>query len=442
MAILAAALGKSIPETGTTTFRPNYTPVTFGAIAGREIGDFIDPIRKTCIHEWHVENGAMFEDVGNWKRPWYFPKPGEDLHAAVARECLAVRQSVGILDASTLGKIDIQGPDAAKLLNWVYTNPWSKLEVGKCRYGLMLDENGMVFDDGVTVRLGEQHYMMSTTTGGAARVLTWLERWLQTEWPDMKVRMTSVTDHWATFAVVGPNSRKVLQKVCRDIDFANEAFPFMTYREGTVAGVASRVMRISFSGELAYEVNVPANAGRAVWEALMAAGAQFDITPYGTETMHVLRAEKGYIIVGQDTDGSITPFDLGMGGLVAKTKDCLGKRSLTRSDTAKEGRKQFVGLLTDDPSCVLPEGSQILPEGVDGPPAGQVATSPLPMLGHVTSSYYSPILKRSIALAVVKGGLGKMGQKVSIDMGGGKPVTATISSPVFYDVEGVRQHVE
>ena len=442
MAILAAALGKSIPETGTTTFRPNYTPVTFGAIAGREIGDFIDPIRKTCIHEWHVENGAMFEDVGNWKRPWYFPKAGEDLHAAVARECLAVRQSVGILDASTLGKIDIQGPDAAKLLNWVYTNPWSKLEVGKCRYGLMLDENGMVFDDGVTVRLGEQHYMMSTTTGGAARVLTWLERWLQTEWPDMKVRMTSVTDHWATFAVVGPNSRKVLQKVCRDIDFANEAFPFMTYREGTVAGVASRVMRISFSGELAYEVNVPANAGRAVWEALMAAGAEFDITPYGTETMHVLRAEKGYIIVGQDTDGSITPFDLGMGGLVAKTKDCLGKRSLTRSDTAKEGRKQFVGLLTDDPSCVLPEGSQILPEGINGPAAGQVAASPLPMLGHVTSSYYSPILKRSIALAVVKGGLGKMGQKVSIDMGGGKPVTATISSPVFYDVEGVRQHVE
>ena len=442
MAILAAALGKSIPETGTTTFRPNYTPVTFGAIAGREIGDFIDPIRKTCIHEWHVENGAMFEDVGNWKRPWYFPKAGEDLHAAVARECLAVRQSVGILDASTLGKIDIQGPDAAKLLNWVYTNPWSKLEVGKCRYGLMLDENGMVFDDGVTVRLGEQHYMMSTTTGGAARVLTWLERWLQTEWPDMKVRMASVTDHWATFAVVGPNSRKVLQKVCRDIDFANEAFPFMTYREGTVAGVGSRVMRISFSGELAYEVNVPANAGRAVWEALMAAGAEFDITPYGTETMHVLRAEKGYIIVGQDTDGSITPFDLGMGGLVAKTKDCLGKRSLTRSDTAKEGRKQFVGLLTDDPSCVLPEGSQILPEGVNGPASGQVAASPVPMLGHVTSSYYSPILKRSIALAVVKGGLGKMGQKVSIDMGGGKPVTATISSPVFYDVEGVRQHVE
>jgi sarcosine oxidase, subunit alpha len=434
MAILAAALGKTIPETGTTTFRPNYTPVTFGTFAGRELGDLLDPIRKTCIHEWHVENGAAFEDVGNWKRPWYYPKNGEDLHKAVARECLAVRNSVGILDASTLGKIDIQGPDSAQLLNWVYTNPWSKLEVGKCRYGLMLDENGMVFDDGVTVRLADQHYMMTTTTGGAARVLTWLERWLQTEWPNMKVRLASVTDHWATFAVVGPKSRKVLQKVCSDIDFANEAFPFMTYREGTVAGVAARVMRISFSGELAYEVNVPANLGRAVWEALMAAGAEFDITPYGTETMHVLRAEKGYIIVGQDTDGSITPYDLGMGGLVAKSKDFLGKRSLTRSDTAKEGRKQLVGLLPEDASLVLPEGSQI----VAGPFSGDTA----PMLGHVTSSYYSPILKRSIAMAVIKGGLDKMGQNITIPLANGKQVTAKITSPVFYDTEGVRQHVE
>jgi sarcosine oxidase subunit alpha len=434
MAILADALGKTIPETGTTTFRPNYTPVTFGTFAGRELGDLLDPIRKTCIHEWHVENGAAFEDVGNWKRPWYYPKGGEDLHGAVARECLAVRNGVGILDASTLGKIDIQGPDSAQLLNWVYTNPWSKLEVGKCRYGLMLDENGMVFDDGVTVRLSEQHYMMTTTTGGAARVLTWLERWLQTEWPNLKVRLASVTDHWATFAVVGPKSRKVLQKVCSDIDFANAAFPFMSYREGTVAGVAARVMRISFSGELAYEVNVPANMGRAVWEALMAAGAEFDITPYGTETMHVLRAEKGYIIVGQDTDGSITPYDLGMGGLVAKSKDFLGKRSLTRSDTAKEGRKQFVGLLSDDASFVIPEGSQI----VAGPFSGNTA----PMLGHVTSSYYSPILKRSIALAVIKGGLKKMGESVTIPLANGKRVAAKIASPVFYDTEGVRQHVE
>jgi sarcosine oxidase subunit alpha len=438
MAILASALGKTIPETGTTTFRPNYTPVTFGAISGREHGDFFDPIRKTAAHEWHVEAGAAFEDVGNWKRPWYFPRAGEDMHAAVQRESLAVRRSVGILDASTLGKIDIQGPDAATLLNWVYTNPWSKLEVGKCRYGLMLDENGMVFDDGVTVRLADQHYMMTTTTGGAARVLTWMERWLQTEWPNLKVRLASVTDHWATFAVVGPNSRKVLQKVCSDIDFANAAFPFMSYRNGTVAGAASRVMRISFSGELAYEINVPANVGRAVWEALMAAGAEFDITPYGTETMHVLRAEKGYIIVGQDTDGSMTPNDLGMGGLVAKSKDFIGKRSLSRADTAKAERKQLVGLLTTDSQQVLPEGAQIT-----AAPVGMLRADELvPMLGHVTSSYYSPILKRSIALAVVKGGLDKMGGTVNIPLANGKNLSAKISSTVFYDSEGARQHVE
>ncbi|MEM5328706.1 aminomethyltransferase family protein, partial [Paraburkholderia sp. JHI2823] len=314
---------------------------------------------------------------------------------------------------------------------------WLKLEVGKCRYGLMLDENGMVFDDGVTVRLGEQHYMMTTTTGGAARVLTWLERWLQTEWPDMKVRLASVTDHWATFAVVGPKSRKVLQKVCKDIDFDNAAFPFMSYRNGTVAGVRSRVMRISFSGELAYEVNVPANAGRMVWEALMEAGAEFDITPYGTETMHVLRAEKGYIIVGQDTDGSVTPFDLGMGGLVSQTKDFLGRRSLKRSDTAKEGRKQFVGLLTDDAQYVLPEGGQIVAPDAQARSDGTTA-----MIGHVTSSYYSPILQRSIALAVVKGGLNKMGERVVIPMADGRRVSAQIASPIFYDTEGVRQHVE
>lgn len=434
MAILAEVLGKTIPETGTTTFRPNYTPVTFGTVAGRELGEFLTPIRKTCIHPWHQERGALFEDVGNWKRPWYYPRGNEDLHAAVARECLAARNSVGILDASTLGKIDVQGPDAVTLLNWMYTNPWNKLEVGKCRYGLMLDENGMVFDDGVTVRLGEQHFLMSTTTGGAARVLDWMERWLQTEWPHLKVNLTSVTDHFATFAVVGPNARRVLQKVCKDIDFSNEKFPFMSFREGSINSVFTRIMRISFSGELSYEVNVPANMGRAVWEAIMEAGKEFDITPYGTETMHVLRAEKGYIIVGQDTDGSVTPHDLGMGGLVAKSKDFLGKRSLSRSDTAGENRKQLVGLLSTDKDFVLPEGSQIVAE-----PSKEATAS---MIGHVTSSYFSPILQRSIAFALIKGGLGKMGQEVHIPLAPGRNISAKISSLVFYDAEGVRQHVE
>jgi sarcosine oxidase subunit alpha len=428
MAILARSLGQSIAATGTTTFRPNYTPVTFGAIAGRDLGDLFDPIRTTALHEWHVEQGAPFENVGQWKRPWYFPRPGESLHDAVKRECLAARNGVAIMDASTLGKIDIQGPDAATFLNLVYTNGWSKLAVGRCRYGLMLDENGMAMDDGVTTRLAENRFLMTTTTGGAARVMAWLERWLQTEWPHFKVYLTSVTDHWATAAVVGPRSREVVRAVCADIDFSEEAFPFMSYREGTVAGVAARVMRISFSGELAYEINVPANVARGVWQALMDAGAPHGITPYGTETMHVLRAEKGFVIVGQDTDGSVTPLDLGMDWIVSKDKDFIGRRSLARPDTARTDRKQLVGLLTVDPAAVLPEGAQLV--------ADASVAVPVPMLGHVTSSYMSAALGRSIALALVKDGRRRMGETLSAPLADGRVIRAKVVKPVFLENRG------
>lgn len=433
MAILAQALKQSIEQTGTTTFRPNYTPVTFGAMAGRELGTFFEPVRTTCIHAWHEAHKAVFEDVGNWKRPLYYPQGAEDLDAAVKRECLAVRNGVGMLDASTLGKIDVQGPDAAEFLNRMYTNSWSKLEVGKCRYGLMLDENGMVFDDGVNIRLAENHYLLSTTTGGAARVLQWMEKWLQTEWPDLKVYLASLTDHYSTFAVAGPDSRKMLRKVCHDIDFSAHAFPFMSFQEGSIQNVPVRIMRISFSGELCYEVNVPSNYGRDVWDCLMEAGGEFNITPYGTEAMHVLRAEKGFIIVGQDTDGSMTPADLGMDGLVAKNKDFLGKRSLSRSHTGGASRKQFVGLLAEDPLLVLPEGAQIL--------LSETEQRPAPMIGHVTSSYYSPVLDRSIALAVVKDGFSLKGTDVSVWSEQTRFVRAQVCSPVFFDEEGSRQHV-
>jgi sarcosine oxidase subunit alpha len=432
MAILGRALGQTIAETGTTTFRPNYTPVTFGAIAGPDLGELFDPIRQTALHAWHAERGALFENVGQWQRPWYFPGAGEGMREAVDRECLAARNAVAIMDASTLGKIDIKGPDAAKLLDWVYTNSWAKLGVGRCRYGLMLDENGMVFDDGVTTRLADDHWLMTTTTGGAARVLSWLERWLQTEWPHLDVYLTSVTDHWATAAIVGPKSRAVLQAVCADIDFAPVAFPFMSYRAGTVAGVAARVMRISFSGELAYEVNVPANAARHVWEALIQAGEPHGITPYGTEAMHVLRAEKGFVIVGQDTDGSVTPLDLGMDWIVAKNKDFLGRRSLARSDTARADRKHLVGLLTDDPKEVLPEGAQVVADAKVPPPT--------PMLGHVTSSYRSACVGRSIALAMVANGRNRLGDKVEVPLADGRVIPATIAKPVFIDPEGARQN--
>jgi sarcosine oxidase subunit alpha len=273
---------------------------------------------------------------------------------------------------------------------------------------------------------------MTTTTGGAARVMTWLERWLQTEWPHFKVYLTSVTDHWATAAVVGPKSRAVMQAVCKDVDFSPEAFPFMSCRDGTVAGVPARIMRISFSGELAYEINVCANEARAMWDAVIAAGTPFGITPYGTESMHVLRAEKGFIIVGQDTDGSVTPIDLGMDWIVAKGKDFIGRRSLFRSDTARGDRKQLVGLLADNPKEVLPEGGQVVLDSK--------AATPVPMLGHVTSSYFSAFLDRSIALALVKDGRNRMGHKVEVPLANGRVLHATIAKPIFLDPEGARQN--
>lgn len=435
MAILAATLGQTIAETGTTIFRPSYTPTTFGAIAGRDIGNLFDPERYTAAHRWHEEHGAKWENVGQWKRPWYFPQAGESMHEAVNRECLAVRNAVGILDASTLGKIDIQGRDAAEFITRIYTNSYLKLAPGKCRYGVMLKEDGMIFDDGVCACLGENHYLMFTTTGGAAGVLAWLELWQQTEWPELDVKFTSVTDHWSTATVTGPKARQVIAKVCQDIDLSNEAFPFMDWRDGTVADVKARIFRISFTGELSYEVNVPAQYGRYMWEALVAAGEEFGIAPYGTESMHVLRAEKGFIIVGQDTDGSMTPQDMDMSWVVGKNKafSFIGKRSLERIDSKREGRKQLVGLKTLQPEVVLPEGAQI----VNDPKQAL----PMSMQGHVTSSYYSANLGHSIALAVVKGGLQRMGETIYCPLADGRTVAAEIVSSVFYDPQGERHHV-
>jgi len=434
MAILAEALGNTISDTGTTTFRPNYTPVTFGAIAGPEIGSTLsDPVRKTAMHTWHAENGALFEDVGQWKRPWYYPKNGESMEQAVNRECVATRESVGIMDASTLGKIQVEGPDAVWFLNIVYTNAWTKLGLDRARYGFMLGEDGMVMDDGVTIRQSEDRFFMHTTTGGAAATMGWLEEWLQTEWPEKQVYLTSVTDHWATAAVVGPNSRKVVSKVIEGIDFDAEAFPFMSSRRGQQGGIEVMVNRISFSGELAFEVNIDANFGRWMWEQLMQAGEEFNITPYGTESMHVLRAEKGFVIVGQDTDGSVNPVDLGMNWILSKTKDFLGRRSLERTDSLRAGRKQFVGLLTAEPKTVLQEGAQIVNQVSD--------ERPLPMQGHVTSAYFSANLGHSIALALVKDGHQRHGETVYVTTSEGDFVAAKITSTVFIDPEGERQNV-
>ena len=429
LGIISETAGTKMGEHGTTTFRPPYTPLTFGTIVGRNVGEYFDVFRKTPMHEWHLKNKAEFENVGQWKRAWYYPKNNENMFEAVQRESRAARESAGILDASTLGKIDIQGTDASEFLNRVYTNAWSKLAVGKCRYGLMLNEDGMVYDDGVTTRLGENHYIMTTTTGGAANVLSKLEDYLQTEWPELDVYLTSVTDHFATISVCGPNSKKIISNVIPDLDLSDENFPHMSFKNAKIGKINCRVMRISFTGEHSYEINIQANYANSVWEKCMEVGKDFNITPYGTETMHLLRAEKGFIIVGQDTDATMTPIDLQMDWIVSKKKyDFIGKRSLYRSDTIKDDRKQLVGLLTDNPDEILEEGAQIVAD---------VNKSPIEMLGHVTSSYYSPNLKKSIALGVVRGGKNMMGKKLIIPMEN-KTINVTVADPVFLDKENKR----
>jgi sarcosine oxidase, subunit alpha len=433
--ITAELLGIPVQDTGTTTFRPPYTPVAFAALAGRDRGRLFDPERVTALHEWHVAAGAVFEDVGQWKRPRYYPQPGEDMAAAVLRECAAARTGVGILDGSTLGKIDVQGADAAVLLDRLYTNLMSSLKVGSVRYGVMCGVDGMVIDDGTVLRLAEDRFLVLTTTGGAAKILDWMEEWVQTEWPDLRVHCTSVTEQWVTFPVVGPRSRDVVGAVFPDVDVSKEAFPFMTWRDTTLEEVPVRLARISFSGELAFEVYVNPWYAVAVWGRLLEAGRPYGITPYGTETMHVLRAEKGYPIIGQDTDGTVTPQDLGMEWAVSKKKpDFIGKRSFSRVANQDPLRKQLVGLLPVDRETVLPEGSQIVAFLADG----RLPPPPVPMLGHVTSSYRSADLARPFALALVKGGRSRIGDTVHVPVNGSL-VPVEVTGSVLVDPEGARR---
>ena len=434
--VIAAALDiNDVAGIGTTAFRAPYTPVAFAALAGRQRGELFDPARLTSIHPWHVARGALFEDVGQWKRPWYYPLEGEDMDTAVYRESKAVRDSVGFMDASTLGKIEIRGKDAGEFLNRMYTNAFKKLKPGLARYGLMCKADGMIFDDGVTLRLDEDRFFMTTTTGGAAGVLDWLEEWLQTEWPELDVKCTSVTEQYSTVAVVGPKSRAVLAKLAPELDLDNESFPFMAFKETTLAsGIEARVCRISFSGELAYEINVPSWYGLKVWEAVAAAGEEFNITPYGTETMHVLRAEKGFIIVGQDTDGTVTPQDASMEWVVSKVKDFVGKRSFDRVDNKREDRKQLVTVLPEDKTLRLPEGTQLVNHGT----ALTQATEPVPMEGFATSSYHSPALGRSFAMVMLKNGRARIGEKLQAFVDGSL-VDVVVSETVLFDPEGSRR---
>jgi sarcosine oxidase, subunit alpha len=431
-ALAADSLDRQIAELGTTTYRGPYTPVAFATLAGRNIRDLLDPIRITSIHDAHVELGAAFENVGQWKRPWFYARPGEDIDAAVLRESATARTGVAYMDASTLGKIDVQGPDAPEFLDLIYTNLMSTLKVGSVRYGAMCHADGMIFDDGTVMRIADDRYFTTTTTGNAAAVLDWMEEWLQTEWPHLRVYCTSVTEQWATIAVVGPQSRSVVGALVPGLAVDNDSFPFMTWRDAMIAGLPGRVARISFSGELAFELNVAWSQGRALWEAVSSAGKPYGMTPYGTETMHVLRAEKGYPIIGQDTDGTVTPQDLGMGWVVSKKKpDFIGKRSFARLENVRVDRKHLVGLLPLDRDELLREGTQLIESDSVGAP-------PVPMIGHVTSSYRSAYLGRTFALALVRSGRDRIGSQIYAAVGS-RAVPVEVTSPVLVDPEGARR---
>ncbi|MFT3989746.1 sarcosine oxidase subunit alpha family protein [Aestuariivirga sp.] len=433
LGVLSEATGKTIPEIGITTFRPPYTPFSFGSIAGSLTKSLFLPVRRTPVYGWHLEQNATFEPVGQWRRPYTYTRAGEDKTGSITREILSVRNKAGLLDASTLGKIEIKGPDAAEFLDRMYTNMFSTLKVGKCRYGLMMNELGFLTDDGVTVRLADDHFLMHTTSGGADRIAAWLEEWLQTEWTQYKVFVTPVTEQWAQFAIAGPKARDVLAKLEPSFDISHEALPHMSFVEGKLGAYPVRLYRISFSGELSYEVAVPANLGRGLWNEILKAGEEFGLEAYGTEALHILRAEKGYIVVGDETDGTTTPIDVGMDGLVSKKKaDFLGKRSLEQPYLKGAGRKQLVGLLTEDPNEVLPDGAYAVKVLKDKPP--------MEMIGQVTSTYMSPTLGRSIAMALIEDGRARIGETISFPLEG-KTIRAKITDTVFYDKEGAKLNV-
>jgi sarcosine oxidase subunit alpha len=431
LSVLAAALGAPVQAVGTTTFRPPYTPVTIGALAGEARGDLFQPLRRTPMHDWHQTQGAYLEPVGLWRRPYCYPRAGESHHDAVSREVRNVRQGVGLLDASTLGKILVKGPDAGRFLDMLYTGVMSSLPVGRCRYGLMCNEQGFLTDDGVVARLAEDAWLCHTTSGGADRIHAWMEDWLQCEWWDWQVYTANLTEQFAQIAVVGPGARAVLEAL-GGMDVSKPALPFMAFAEGRLAGIPARVFRISFSGELSYEVAVPAGQGMAIWEACLAAGAGQGIMPYGTEALHVLRAEKGFIMIGDETDGTVIPQDLGLDWAISKKKpDYLGKRGQERSHFRNPERWKLVGLETLDGS-VLPEGAYAVAPRVNA--NGQRNTE-----GRITSTYYSPTLGRGIAMGLIARGPQRMGETVRFARLDGGEVMARIVSPVFYDPKGEKQ---
>ena len=433
LAILSKALNADIPNVGTTTFRPPYTPISLASIAGHAKDDLFQPVRLTPISEWSNANGADNEPVGQWRRPYAYVRGDETVHDAVNREVKNTRDHLGLLDASTLGKLVVKGPDAGKFLDMMYTNMMSNLAVGKCRYGLMCTENGFLSDDGVVARIDEDTWLCHTTTGGAERIHAWMEDWLQCEWWDWQVYVANVTEQYAQIAVVGPNARKVLEKL-GGMDVSKETLPFMQWADGTLGGFDVRAYRISFSGELSYEIAVQASQGRALWDALMEAGEEFGVMPYGTECLHILRAEKGFIMIGDETDGTVIPQDLNLNWALSKKKaDYLGKRAHSRSHMADPTRWKLVGLETLDGS-VLPDGAYAIADGCNA--NGQRNTQ-----GRVTSTYYSANMERGIAMGLVLNGPDRMGDVIEFNKVDGSTIATKVVDPVFYDKDGEKQNV-
>ena len=421
---------KIVPEVGHTTFRPPYTPVTIGAIVGREIGKHSKPTRKSPMHSWHEKNSAVFVDAGVWLRPRYYKQGNENLFQASKREAANVRKNVGVCDVTTLGKIDIKGPDAAEFLNRVYTNSWLKLPVGKARYGVMLREDGIVMDDGTTTRISENHYHMTTTTAQAGNVLSHLEYYLQLVWPELNVNVVSTTEQWAGAAIAGPQSRNVLQKLFPDTDVSNEGLPFMGYLEANLFGVNARIFRISFSGELAYEVNVESDNGNFMWEKIIEIGKNFGMQPYGTEALSTLRIEMGHV-AGSELDGRTIPYDNSLEGLVSKKKDFIGKRSLNRSAFVADDRQKIVGVVPLDKKTSIPEGSYLVKD--------PKAKLPNPKLGHISASCWSVEYDNPFSLAILHDGKNMIGKKLfALSPVKNKSIAVEIVSSHYVDPKGTR----
>tara|TARA_B100000676_G_scaffold290558_1_gene324169 strand:- start:1986 stop:4895 length:2910 start_codon:yes stop_codon:yes gene_type:complete len=448
LALMAEARGLSIPEVGTTTFRPPYTPTALGTVAGRDVGRNFMPERFSPIENWHKHHGAVPVETGLWMRPRYYPKAGEDIHAAYRREADAVRKGVGIVDVTSLGKIDVQGPDAAKFLDRIYANTFSTLKVGRARYGVMLRDDGIVFDDGTTSRLSENHYFMTTTTANAGPVMAHMEMLLQTAWPEMRVHLTSVSDQWAGIAVAGPKSRELLAALGSDIDMSDEAFPFMGVRDGKLDNAPIRLFRISFSGELAYEIYITSEYGDALWHRLWDVGQAFGVVPYGTEAMAALRIEKGHV-AGPELDGLTTMHDLGLGRMASTKKHYVGSILKERAALLEEDRLKLVGLIPVDRSLNLRSGALVREEPFephsrpirDIHSFDELTKTPAASgnLGYITSVTYSPELGHYVGLALVSNGRRRRGSRMfACHTVKGENIEVEVVSPHFVDPDGER----